>query len=311
MILSFNIPTYNRASYLKKNIELIIFQIRSFNLQSEVEINVSDNASTDDTEIICKKIIDNNSDIEIRYNRNENNLGPDINYIKTMFMAHGDYSILWGDDDYLKDGALSYIIKIINDFPDICLFISNRTSINSQGDFIREELFFNERLDSTTFDFSNINDGLFYFSQTKTLGGCLSFISSEIYRTEIIKQNRGFDERFNGTFYSFFYYWWGTLVQGNKLRYNKFSYINCTTIGSTNNNFGVHIDRALVDFKGFNTIGKLLFKNTPYYKSFISAPLKDWSVLSLVKIYIRQRKRFIIELLPLLREIGGIRILFK
>ncbi len=304
MLLSFNIPTYNRCSFLEKNVNIIISQIREFDLLNDVEINISDNGSTDETNEIVNGIIEANKDIIIRSVHNERNIGPDKNYIQAMKMAHSNYSILWGDDDFLKKGALSFIVKTIKENPEVSLFISNRTNVDSNGNFIMESPFFYPELESHTFDFSNVNDGILYFKEVKSLGGCLTFISSVIYKTSILDEIGEYDERLTGTFYSFFFYWWGAILKGGKLRYNKISYINCTTIGSVNNNFGERLDRTLVDFDGFNKIGKILFKGSPYYKLFISMPLVDWPVLSLANLRLCESRKFDQRLLPLLREIG-------
>ena len=50
MKLSILIPTYNRCNDLRKNLELLCKYIKDDQLESEVCICVSDNASTDDTE---------------------------------------------------------------------------------------------------------------------------------------------------------------------------------------------------------------------------------------------------------------------
>lgn len=114
MRISFNIPTYNRSDYLKKNLEIILSQIYELHKENEVEINISDNASTDNTEIICNAFISKNKSIHINYNRNNENLGPDANFINSMKMATGDYSLLWGDDDFLKEGGLRRIFELVN-----------------------------------------------------------------------------------------------------------------------------------------------------------------------------------------------------
>ena len=304
MLLSFNIPTYNRGYFLNKNLEILAQQIKECDVLSDVEINISDNGSTDNTDSVVKDFIANHSEFVIGYNCFDKNLGPDKNFISTMRMAHGEYSILLGDDDFLKEGALEFILHSIRENPEVSIFVSNRTNIDSDGNFITESPFFYTELESHTFDFSNINDGILYFKEVKSLGGCLTFISSVIYKTSIIEDIGEYDERLTGTFYSFFYYWWGAILKGGKLRYNKISYINCTTIGSINSNFGEYLDRTLVDFEGFNIIGKILFKDSPYYKLFISMPLLDWPVLSLANLRLLERRKFDQRMLPLLSEIG-------
>ena len=132
--LSINIPTYNRDVFLKKNIGIIIDQLREDNLVDRVEINVSDNASTDATHEIVRELIEQNPDISITYHRNEVNEGPDVNFIKAMHMAKGKYSILFGDDDYFEPHAILTILTCANTHADVDIFLSNRISINANDE---------------------------------------------------------------------------------------------------------------------------------------------------------------------------------
>ncbi|EDQ3425490.1 glycosyltransferase family 2 protein, partial [Salmonella enterica subsp. enterica serovar 4,[5],12:i:-] len=71
MLISFCIPTYNRKEYLEELLNSINNQ-EKFNL--DIEICISDNASTDGTE----EMIDvwrNNYNFPIIYRRNSVNLG--------------------------------------------------------------------------------------------------------------------------------------------------------------------------------------------------------------------------------------------
>ena len=104
--LSFCIPTYNRISFLKKNLSILVNQVRCFNLSSQISIYVSDNASKDGTGLMLKEFKSQNKDIIFDYVIQEKNIGQDANFITVMNMATGDYSVLMGDDDFLKEDAL-------------------------------------------------------------------------------------------------------------------------------------------------------------------------------------------------------------
>ena len=54
-ILTIGIPTYNRRKTLEKTLNSVLSQITN-----EVELIVSDNASTDDTKIYMNKVLENN-----------------------------------------------------------------------------------------------------------------------------------------------------------------------------------------------------------------------------------------------------------
>ena len=304
MLLSINIPTYNRSFYLDKNLSIIINQIRDNNLEKLVEINISDNASTDSTQDIVKCIIHENADLLIHYKRNDTNLGPDANYIQTMHMASAEFSILWGDDDFLKNGALQYIVEVIKTM-DCSFFISNRTTIDGNGNLLAEQCFFYNNLSTRIFDFHQKDELISYLSHVRSLGACFTFISSIIYKTSIIKEMGEYDHCFDGTYYSFLYYWWGWLLKGNKICYLNKSYLYCTTAGKLNScTFGTGIDRVLVDFKGFSKIADYFFSDKFYSTRFKSLVLYDCDEYSLLQLYYQDPQRFTKEILPYLSEFG-------
>ena len=108
-ILSICIPTYNRAEYLKKTLESIVVQ-KKFS-SNEVEIVISDNASSDDTgdvaKLYCKKYSN------IRYYRNKENV-RDCNYPLVISKATGMYRKLCNDTMEFNEGALELLLSTIN-----------------------------------------------------------------------------------------------------------------------------------------------------------------------------------------------------
>ncbi len=73
-----------------------------------LEVVISDNASTDDTPQIVKEF----NDPRIKYFRNSVNIGAFLNFRKLVYeRAKGEYAILLGDDDYYIDD--SYISKAV------------------------------------------------------------------------------------------------------------------------------------------------------------------------------------------------------
>lgn len=91
-LLSICIPTYNRAEYLRKTLDSIVNQE---GFVEHCEIVISDNGSSDNTEEVVKKFVSLYSNI--RYYRNETNIGPDSNFLKVMDFALGKYIKLHGD----------------------------------------------------------------------------------------------------------------------------------------------------------------------------------------------------------------------
>ena len=92
LLLSICIPTYNRSKELKKTLQLLLE-----NSFKNVEIIVSDNASSDDTSDVVKEF----NDPRIRYFSNNINYGAQYNIIKVLEYALGEYVVYLSDEDNL------------------------------------------------------------------------------------------------------------------------------------------------------------------------------------------------------------------
>lgn len=110
-LVSICIPTYNRAPYLKQCLDSLVCQPEF--LKGDVEIVISDNASTDDT---CTLVMDYQKQYaNITYHRNSYNVGcinGDINYAIAMQSGHGILRKLGGDIRIYKKGSLQYFCDI-------------------------------------------------------------------------------------------------------------------------------------------------------------------------------------------------------
>ena len=101
--LSLCIPTYNRAAYLAQTLESIVTQATD-----QVEIVVSDNASTDDTKAVVRQYQQRCP--RLTYFRQEQNVGADRNYLSVVAHATGEYCWLLGDDDLIEEQAISRLL---------------------------------------------------------------------------------------------------------------------------------------------------------------------------------------------------------
>lgn len=107
-LLTIAIPTYNRAKYLEELLNSIYIQIEPY--KDKIELIVSDNASVDNTETIVKNYI--SKGLDILYIKNNENIGPDMNFIQCFKIAKGNYFHLCGDDDIFTDLAFNKIFRI-------------------------------------------------------------------------------------------------------------------------------------------------------------------------------------------------------
>lgn len=102
-LLSICIPTYNRGNILKENLKDII-KLPEFD--DSIEIVISDNASTDNTEEVAKSFTSFYKNI--KYYRNEANV-RDVNFELAMNRANGVYIKLMNDRLTLTNEGLRYI----------------------------------------------------------------------------------------------------------------------------------------------------------------------------------------------------------
>jgi glycosyltransferase involved in cell wall biosynthesis len=124
--ISIIIPTYNRSSYLKQAIESILKQSIS-----DFEIIITDNASTDDTELIVKNFFDK----RIKYFKNVENCGVVRNHNLALEKCASDLIHIFSDDDLMIEGCLESKINILNEPQNksVGLLHSDIVIINSDG----------------------------------------------------------------------------------------------------------------------------------------------------------------------------------
>lgn len=96
-LLSFCIPTYNRADVLKQVIENLIPICKKHDL----EICVSENASPDHTQEVMLKLVASHP--FIKYHRHPENIGPDDNFEYVLKMPDTKYRWLLSDTCYVKN----------------------------------------------------------------------------------------------------------------------------------------------------------------------------------------------------------------
>ena len=112
-LFSICIPTYNRAGMLVESLRSAMSQVFT-----EYEVIVRDNASTDDTMDVIRSYQYPN----LRYLRNEQNLGGRANFELVANDARGEFVIVLQDDDLLHPEFLSRAAKAFSANPDVVLY---------------------------------------------------------------------------------------------------------------------------------------------------------------------------------------------
>ncbi|AFL89555.1 glycosyl transferase [Terriglobus roseus DSM 18391] len=111
-LLTLAVPTYNRARFLDEFLQELLPQLAELSASGradEIELVVSDNASTDDTPQVLEAAVAA-SPVPIRVTRQPENIGSDRNFIWCFEHARGKYFWLFGDDDILRKGSLTVIL---------------------------------------------------------------------------------------------------------------------------------------------------------------------------------------------------------
>ena len=189
MKLSVAIPTHNRRNLLEENLLNLANQIKL--LKEPVEVVISDNASTDGTELMVAEMI--TSGLLIAYHRNPANLGMDENADLAIQRSRGEYVLLLGDDDLLEPDALVTILKCLHVYPDLALIYLNFRiydgKLENEIDF-RDQAF--DRIERDDF----FADGLQVVEKTRKI---FAAISGGVYKRTMWEQAN--PSRFYGTIF--------------------------------------------------------------------------------------------------------------
>ncbi|MFB5762606.1 glycosyltransferase [Paenibacillus medicaginis] len=100
-----------------------------------IEVDVSDNASTDETPEVVRRYMETYSNL--RYSRNDENLGPDPNILKLLDEARGLFIKLHGDDNYFVENSIWPLLSLTRRNADCGLIHIN--VLNGDGNVIRGE----------------------------------------------------------------------------------------------------------------------------------------------------------------------------
>jgi glycosyltransferase involved in cell wall biosynthesis len=126
VLLSICIPTFNRSEYLRVMLEALLPQVAE--VGPRVEVWVSDNASSDDTQRVVEEA---RALGPVKYSRNDSNLGPLGNIVKPATqLATGDYVWIVGDHNLFAPGALSSIVQNLETHSDLdTIYVNFRVAV--------------------------------------------------------------------------------------------------------------------------------------------------------------------------------------
>lgn len=121
--VSIGMPVYNGAKFIREALDSLLAQTFI-----DFELIISDNASTDGTEAICREYAA--EDQRIRYVRQAQNLGAAANFKYVLDEAVGEYFMWAAHDDRRHPIALKRMIETFNENSDAGLVFSNMYSMD-------------------------------------------------------------------------------------------------------------------------------------------------------------------------------------
>ncbi len=135
ILLSICIPTYNRADYLEQVVVSIVDSLTE-NIQSEIEIVISNNASTDNTLEIVNFYQQKMSNLSWNIVHQTSNIGS-INVVEVAKYAVGKFIWIISDDDIVNKSAIQRILQILRKKKDLKSLILEYSTF--QGNFSIEK----------------------------------------------------------------------------------------------------------------------------------------------------------------------------
>ena len=97
----------------------------------DLELVISDNASDDGTEEICRQFA--RSDSRVRYHRQPQNIGLVANFNTVLHLARGPYFKWMGDDDWLTPTYVSRCVEVLEGDATLILVTTQQAHVGPDG----------------------------------------------------------------------------------------------------------------------------------------------------------------------------------
>jgi len=129
-LVTIAVPTYNRAAFsLPQALRCALAQT-----YRDLEILVSDNCSTDDTEGVVRSF----SDPRIRYVRHPENMGANNNFNYCIREARGEYFLLFHDDDLIDPDLIETCVSATRGHEPVGLVRTGTRLVDARGAILAE-----------------------------------------------------------------------------------------------------------------------------------------------------------------------------
>ena len=122
------LPTYNRCDRLARAVDSVLAQSHH-----ALELTISDNASTDGTEELCREIAER--DPRVRYVRHPTNRGSTENFNHVFGALRGEYVMVLGDDDWIDPDYVAACLEVLAAEPDVAVVVGRSRYYRSDGEY--------------------------------------------------------------------------------------------------------------------------------------------------------------------------------
>ena len=129
--LSIGLPVFNGDDYLEETLDTILAQT-----YTDFELIISDNASTDKTEEICRGYAAR--DERVRHLRNDTNLGACPNFNRVFELATGEYFKWAAYDDLCAPDYLEHCVEVLDNEPSVVISHPKTRLIDQHGNHVRD-----------------------------------------------------------------------------------------------------------------------------------------------------------------------------
>jgi hypothetical protein len=125
-LVSIGLPVRNGERYLDEAARSVLGQEHG-----RLELVISDNASDDGTEGICRELA--RADSRVRYHRHVKDIGLIPNFNSVLHRASGTYFKWMGDDDCLTPTYVSRCTQMLDDDPELILVTTQQAHVEPDG----------------------------------------------------------------------------------------------------------------------------------------------------------------------------------
>lgn len=125
-LVSVGVPVYNEEAFVRQTLDSLLAQD-----YDNLEVVISDNASTDSTPVICEDIV--KKDSRVRYFRAETNQGAIKNFNAAFHHSKGKYFMWAGAHDLWEPTFISQAVGLLESDPSVILCYPETMLIDTAG----------------------------------------------------------------------------------------------------------------------------------------------------------------------------------